>query len=115
MAVLTELVCDRTMEIAFFMAFRATLFGMLPGQTEFRQVVIEVPGGTITLPPAGIVTAFALTARLHILKGAAVGILVAALAAVEGYPFEYQQLLRRIDIGLAGHGLRLRRRSCSWT
>lgn len=115
MAVPAELVWDRATEIALFVTFRATLFGMLPGQAKFRQVVIKVPGGTIMLPPACVVTALAFAARLHILKSAAVGIIVAALATVEEYPFEYQQLWRRIAINLASNGLRLRRRSCSRT
>ncbi len=94
MAVPAEFMRHLTPEVALLMAFPADRHCVLSNQAKLRDVVIEIPGRTIALPTAGIVTSLALTAELHFLECAVVRIRVTALTAAEGQPFEYKNLLR---------------------
>jgi hypothetical protein len=114
MAVPTELVRDRASEIAFVVAFPARKIRMFTFQSKAREIMIEVPGGTIALPTDGIMTPLAFTAGLNDLEGSAVGPFVAALAAVERQSFKEKNPLMEIAFHSCISGLRFTgaRRRC---
>jgi hypothetical protein len=93
MALLAPLVLDGAPEIGALVAFGARYCRVLSRERKLRGGVIELSAGAIVLPAIGIVAVVAGAWKLDLLKGAAMGVGMATLAAAESQPFELGSLL----------------------
>ena len=93
MAVSTEIMLDAIPKIAFFMTPAAGEIHMIPNQAKLCEAMIKILPGAIILPAAGVVTRHASVIDPQILEGAAMRIIVTAIASSETQPFEEKSFL----------------------